>query len=619
MPPDSGIGPEDDPALVAALIAVAPQALGGVVLKGGPGPERDAWLSTLSRLTDGRALARVPFDIGDDRLIGGLDLAATMAAGRAVLDRGLLAGADGGIVVVAMAERWTTAAMQRICAAIDTGCVRVEREGLSETLPASFGVVALDEGIEDDEFVPPTLTDRLAFTLYVTAFDPVDPDAPGFAPEDVAAARARLDRIGFGREAYARLCETALALGIPSLRAPQLAAVAARAHAALYGRERVTAEDLEAACRLCLLPRATQLPAPPEQTEQPPEEPPPKEAPEDLPSDNDTQNEDRSEPPEAPETERPDDAPADDDRSDSTPSPPDEDAMIEAAVAALPEGLLGLLEKRAGGRRAMRKADRGKAGIRAETRAQGRARGARAGDPKSGARLDVSATLRAAAPWQRIRREACRVAGDSPRPVVRVEDFRVRRYEQRTTTTIVFLVDASGSQAVNRLAEAKGAVESLLADCYVRRDRVALITFRRQSADLVLPPTRSLVAAKKRLSRMPGGGGTPMALGLDAGLELAQSLEKRGDHAQLVVITDGRANVTRAGEGNPERATEEAFNAARAIAESRLDVLLIDASPRPRPAARELASALNADYLPLPYAAAAGVSRAVRNTLASAA
>ena len=540
-----------------------------------------------------------------------------MAAGRAVLDRGLLAGADGGIVVVAMAERWTTAAMQRICAAIDTGCVRVEREGLSETLPASFGVVALDEGIEDDEFVPPTLTDRLAFTLYVTAFDPVDPDAPGFAPEDVAAARECLDRVGFGREEYARLCETALALGIPSLRAPQLAAVAARAHAALYRRDRVAAEDLEAACRLCLLPRATQLPAPPDQTEQPPEEPP-KEAPEDPPSADDTPN-DESDPPDAPEAENPDTDPADDDTPEPAPPAPDEDAMIEAAMAALPAGLLGLLEKRAGGRRALRKADRGKAGIRAETRAQGRARGARAGDPKSGARLDVSATLRAAAPWQRIRREASGVGQDSARPVVRVQDFRVRRYEQRTTTTIVFLVDASGSQAVNRLAEAKGAVESLLADCYVRRDRVALITFRSQSADLVLPPTRSLVAAKKRLARMPGGGGTPMALGLDAGLELAQSLEKRGDHAQLVLITDGRANVTRAGEGNPERATEEALNAARAIAESRLDVLLIDASPRPRPAARELASALNADYLPLPYAEAAGVSRAVRNTLASAA
>jgi len=610
MPPDGTSGrpafdPADDPALVAALIAVDPHALGGVILKGGPGPERDAWLAALTRLVGDAPVVRIPFGIADDRLLGGIDLASTIAAGRAVLERGVLAAADGGIAIVAMAERWTTASMQRVCAVLDTGAVCIEREGLSETLPARLGVVALDESIEDDECVPPALTDRLAFSLPVSAFDPVDTAALPYTARDVETARGRLATTTVTRDDLSTLCETARTLGIDSIRAPLSAVRVARVHAALAGRARVSAADLEAACRLCLLPRATVLPAPPEEApadETPSPEPPPAETAE-------------TETPEAPEPPPADTEPtdADDTSRDQGPIPDaGADALVEAALAALPPGLLAAFEKRAGARRAQRRADRGRSGIRAENRATGRARGSRPGDPRTGARLDIAATLRAAAPWQRLRRGADEAG---VRPVVRVEDFRIRRHEQRTTTTIVFLVDASGSQAMNRLAEAKGAVESLLADCYVRRDRVALIVFRRQSAELVLPPTRSLVAAKKRLARLPGGGGTPMALGLDAGLELASSLEKRGDHAQLVLVTDGRANVTRAGEGDPERAGIEAYEAARAIAAARLDVLVIDASPRPRPAARELAGAMQADYLALPYADGAAVGQAVRATL----
>jgi magnesium chelatase subunit D len=127
------------------------------------------------------------------------------------------------------------------------------------------------------------------------------------------------------------------------------------------------------------------------------------------------------------------------------------------------------------------------------------------GDPRSGARLDLMATLRTAAPWQRLR-------GPAPggaRLRVQADDFRVVRFRQRAQSVTVFVVDASGSAALYRLAEAKGAVELLLADCYVRRDEVAMIAFRGDMAELLLPPTRSLVRAKRSLSALPGGGGTP--------------------------------------------------------------------------------------------------------------
>ena len=100
-----------------------------------------------------------------------------------------------------------------------------------------------------------------------------------------------------------------------------------------------------------------------------------------------------------------------------------------------------------------------------------------------------------------------------------------------------------GSSALHRLAEAKGAVELLLADCYVRRDSVAVLAFRGRSAELLLPPTRSLVRAKRSLAELPGGGGTPLAAGIDAARELAFAVRRRGDTAVVVVLSDGRANL----------------------------------------------------------------------------
>lgn len=139
--------------------------------------------------------------------------------------------------------------------------------------------------------------------------------------------------------------------------------------------------------------------------------------------------------------------------------------------------------------------------------------------------------------------------------MVRRDDLRIRILKQRTETTTVFCVDASGSAALERLAEAKGAVELLLAEAYVRRDRVALVAFRGTGAELVLPPTRSLTRAKRGLSGLPGGGGTPLAAGIDAAVAVALGVRRGGSRPAIVLLTDGRANVARSGEGDgPGRA-----------------------------------------------------------------
>jgi magnesium chelatase subunit D len=190
---------------------------------------------------------------------------------------------------------------------------------------------------------------------------------------------------------------------------------------------------------------------------------------------------------------------------------------------------------------------------------------------------------------------------------------------KRTPVSVaIFVVDASGSSALHRLAEAKGAVELLLADCYVRRDEVALIAFRGTSASLVLPPTRSLVRARRHLAELPGGGGTPLAAGLAAAADLAAHVGRKGHAPVVVVLTDGRANVTLAGEAGREQARDDALTVARRLAAAGHATLVIDTSSRPDPQAQRLAEALRARYLPLPYAGAEAVSAAVRHTIGGA-
>jgi magnesium chelatase subunit D len=195
---------------------------------------------------------------------------------------------------------------------------------------------------------------------------------------------------------------------------------------------------------------------------------------------------------------------------------------------------------------------------------------------------------------------------------VRREDFRIRRFRRPAETLTIFLVDASGSAAAQRLAEAKGAVELLLAESYVRRDRVALIAFRGTGAEPVLPPTRALARAKRALGGLPGGGGTPLAAALDAGLAEAEAALRHGWTPTLVLLTDGRANVARDGTGGRERAAADAALSARRIRARGVAALFIDSSARPNPAAATLAAEMGARYLALPRGEAGALAAAIR-------
>lgn len=158
--------PWADALSAAALLAMDPDGLKGAVLRTLPSPARDAWLAALKAMLPVDApMRRAPAHIDDERLLGGLDLAATLASGRPVASRGLLSESDGGVVVLAMAERCTSATGARIAMALDAGEVSTGRDGFPDRQAARFALVALEEGVEPDERAPDVLAERLAFAL----------------------------------------------------------------------------------------------------------------------------------------------------------------------------------------------------------------------------------------------------------------------------------------------------------------------------------------------------------------------------------------------------------------------------------------------------------------------
>ncbi|MBC7608667.1 MAG: magnesium chelatase subunit D [Polaromonas sp.] len=623
-----------DAATVAALLAVDSSGLGGVALRSSASIAREEWLGLLKQLLPANTpFRRVPLNINDTALLGGLDLGATLHAGRPVVQQGVLAQSDGGVVLLAMAERLSLGTAARLAAVLDTHEVAIERDGLAVRRPARLGMVALDEGAGDDEKLPAALLDRLAFHVVlderVDSREPQDhQDQITWQPGDVINARVLLPRVAASDETLQALCAAALALGVDSLRAPLLALRVARAAAALSGQTEVCEEHVALAARLVLAPRATRLLAPPpEETD---------EAEEDNSQAEDKQDEQTAAKPEAPppdtntsdSSDPADDAPSDQDQSDTEAGSSLAETVLKAAQAAIPAGLLAALKLGDAARSRAQAA--GRSGAAQKSQMRGRPLGARRGEPRAGARLNVIETLRAAAPWQKLRqREAAMrapqaglvkpgLAPSGQRIYVRREDFHITRFKQVGQTTTLFVVDASGSSALNRLAEAKGAVELLLADCYVRRDRVSVLAFRGKTAELLLPPTRSLARAKRSLAGLPGGGGTPLATAIDAARELADQISRRGETPIIVLLTDGRGNIARDGAPGRAKASEDALAAACQLRIAGITCLLMDTSPQPQPTAQLLAREMGAAYVPLPYAGAQMLSQVVRAATAIA-
>jgi magnesium chelatase subunit D len=563
---EAAVDPLADALIAARLFTIAPKLFGGIVLRGSS-PARDALIEALAGEI---GLRRMPGHVDDERLLGGIDIAASLAAGRPVIQKGLIEEAQGGALIVPMAERMDTSVAGRLVQALDEG---------------KAALVLLDDSLENDDAPPTSLMERAAFRCDLAASRQWQGVALPPAPAAPLGGVTLLDE----RQLRA-LATTAALLGVEDVRALIFAEAAARGAALLAGRKAAEDTDLATAVRLVLAPRATRIPEIEEQQEEDPqpEDAQPEDGPEDQP------------PPDSSASDPPDDA-------DRQPTEQDlEELLVEAAKAAIPRDLL---EQLAQGKAPRRGSSTG-TGQKRKSGMRGKPLGARPGMPRGGARLALIDSLRAAVPWQNVRRREKGMDADAP-IIMRKEDLRIRRFEERAARVTIFAVDASGSAAAARLAEAKGAVELMLAQAYVTRSEVALIAFRGATAEVLLPPTRSLTRAKRALSDLPGGGGTPLAIGLNAARECAEGAISKGRSASLVILTDGRANIAADGQPGRAQANEDAKTAARAILARGIDSLVVDISARPGPEGAALASAMGGRFLALPRADARMISAAI--------
>jgi magnesium chelatase subunit D len=574
-----------DALLAAQLISNPAFKLSGLRVVARHGAVRERWLEWLHMCAASfdRAVHAMSGTTPMDRLAGGLDIAATLASSRPVVDHGILPRSHGGILVASGAERLPRSSAAIICNALDTGVSKIEAANLSRTLESTITFVALDESeSEDDNPLAKCLQDRLELTVRLEGLSIRD----CFLPETAHLAQAK--QLPYVSDDMLQLV-AATSEQFEDMSARKLSGWVrvARCLAALENHETVSVDHVNIALRLV---HGLSL-APPSETKDHPEE---RDQPAPPPEFQPSNAHDAAEPSESPSN--PDEVPE------------DMEVLAEAGARIDP----ALLAQLTASRTLERAASNGKSGDERKNTKRGRPAGFLSRPPYPGARPNVIATLRAAAPWQPLRRRMMERTEDQG-IIILPSDFRYQRRIQPRETAAIFAVDASGSTALDRLGEAKGAIELLLADCYVRRDYVALVAFRGQHAEVLLEPTRSLVRAKKSLSSLPGGGATPLASGIKTGYEMAIRTKSRGQTPLFILLSDGSGNIALSGDANRQSASQDASAMARFGAGLGIRSLFIDIARRPKPKARELASAMQADYCALPHANAAEVSSLVSN------
>jgi magnesium chelatase subunit D len=505
------------------LLAVDP-LLKGVLIAGDRGTAKTVLARSFPRLME-RQCTEVPLGVTADCLVGVLDLERTLRIGERQLVEGLLSRAHNGLLFVDDINLLDRGLIQYVVSALNSGTLQVERDGLSAKFQSDFALVGTYDPQGGE--ISPSLLDSVGIHVHETGLVSseqrtevlhrvlaFDRDPLAFAEQfesethllraRITEAQRRLRFVKIKVDDRRRLSSTALALGVPSHRADIFAVRLARANAALTGRNSVFEEDLAAAIGLVLLPRALVLKGEREEAVA------------------ERQNPMRE--------------------GKRSPQQSVEELIAETRDGRLPDDLLDVAQRQTI-RREASQAGRRK-GNRPETTDPGRGRYVRAvaGDKNSG-RIAVEPTLRAAAPFQIERRRA----GSTNAIRLAPEDLRFKQLKHKRGILIVFAVDASGSMALNRISQAKGALIRLLQHAYVHRDKVALVSFRGNRAEVALSPTRSVVLAKRALDAMTVGGGTPLAAGLETALQLARTARNSREVQQtlLAVFTDGSANVPR--------------------------------------------------------------------------
>lgn len=505
--------------------------IGGVLITGQKGTAKSTAVRALGELTRKRVIT-LPLSVTEDRLIGSVDLEQTMKTGKAVYLPGILSEADGQILYVDEVNLLQDHLTDIVLTAHGSMENRVEREGISAVRACRFllvGTMNPEEGqlrrhfldqfglcvVVGSENKP---EQRLAIVKARMAFEE-NPGAfvAGFAQqerqlqENIEAATRLLAHIPVTEENRLYIVSKCLEAEVQGHRADLCLEETAKAVAAWHGHREITTEDIDEAAPYVLLHRGRN-------TEQPPEEEP-------------------QQVPDSQEENDPNDAPADSRDSDGPPpqNPPQGQGREQTFA-------IGKSFKVADfGHSASRQTHKG-FGKRTTARSAGKmGRYVYSVQQNLTGDLALDATIRAAAPYQQSRQK------NGLAIAIRESDIREKVRQRKYANLLVFVVDASGSMgASQRMTETKGAILSLLKDAYVKRDKVCLIAFRGNEAQVLLPPTRSVDRGVRLLETMAVGGRTPLNHGIAKGMQVIQSELKKnpGVLPYMVMITDGKGNVS---------------------------------------------------------------------------